>query len=87
MANVDFNVSRTFALTERFKLQFRADAANLSNTPHFALPGTNVSNLVLNPDGSVKSLGGFAQITAVQDVNGRSGVDERQVTFMLRLSF
>jgi len=33
--NLDFSLFRTFKLTERFGLQFRAEAFNLSNTPHF----------------------------------------------------
>jgi len=36
--NFDFNLFRTFKLTERFNLQFRADAANLFNAPHFNNP-------------------------------------------------
>ena len=40
-------------------MQFRAEAFNMTNTPHFANPsgnGTNVSQLQLNNDGSVRNL-------------------------------
>jgi hypothetical protein len=39
------NVSlfRTFPITERLNLQFRAESYNLSNTPHFAAPNANLS--------------------------------------------
>ena len=38
-------------------MQFRAEALNLTNTPHFSNPGASVSSLSLNPDGTVKSSG------------------------------
>ena len=56
------------------------------DTPHFSNPGANVSNLVLNSDGSVKNLAGFAQVTSVTN-NGRDGIDQRQFLLMLRVSF
>ena len=84
--NVDFGVSRVFRLNERASLQFRAESFNFTNTPHFANPGGNVSNLVLNSDGSVKNLAGFAQVTAIA-TNARDGIDERQFRFTLRISF
>jgi len=42
--NLNLSVYRTFSLSERFKLQFRAESDNLSNTPHFAAPNANVSS-------------------------------------------
>jgi hypothetical protein len=32
-------------VTERTTVEFRAEAFNFSNTPHFAQPGSNVSNM------------------------------------------
>jgi hypothetical protein len=74
------SIFRTFPLTERFKLQFRAEAFNISNTPHFNNPATNVSNLRLNSDGSISNLGNFMSITSAV-------ADERNFRFGLRLSF
>ena len=54
--NLDFGIFRRFAIGERH-LEFRAQAFNATNTPHFGNPGANVSNMVLNPDGSIRSLG------------------------------
>ena len=86
LANWDFGLFREFTATERVRVQFRMEAFNFSNTPHFANPGGNVSNLSLNQDGSVRDLGGFSVITGVTSL-AREGVDERQFRFGLRLSF
>ncbi|MFN7919804.1 MAG: TonB-dependent receptor [Bryobacteraceae bacterium] len=86
LVNLDAGVFRDFRVTERFKLQFRAEAFNLSNTPHFATPGTNVSSMQLNPDGSLRNLNGYTVINGVQNT-GREGVDERMVRFALKFSF
>jgi len=53
--NMDFSLFRTFNLTERFNLQFRTDAANLFNAPHFN-----------NPTGS-RSSGNFLVITSAKN--------------------
>jgi hypothetical protein len=42
--NLDAGVFRTFPLYERLTMTFRAEAFNLSNTPHFSAPNANVSN-------------------------------------------
>ncbi len=42
--NMDFSLFRTFKLTERFRMQFRAEAFNLSNTPHFSNPDSDVNS-------------------------------------------
>ena len=86
LVNLDSRIFRTFKFTERFSVQFKAEAFNLTNTPHFAGPGANVSSLQKNADGSIRSLNGFTVINAVQN-NGREGVDERMFRFALRVSF
>ena len=63
-ANLDFSVQRQFSVRDRLTLQFRAEVFNLTNTPHFANPARNVSNLQLNADGTIRNLGGFSSITA-----------------------
>src|SRR5690349_3543481 len=83
--NTDFSLSRDFRFTERVLLQFRFDTFNFSNTPHFGLPNTNVSNMSLNPDGSIRNLGGYTSITTIQNL-GRD-YDERHIQFDLRLRF
>ncbi len=85
-ANLDMGLFREFKFGERVGLQFRAEAFNFTNTPHFANPGSNVSNLQLNADGSIRSLGGFSEITSVTSL-GRDGIDEQAFRFGLRISF
>lgn len=85
LGNLDASLFRDFRLTERFKLQFRAEAMNATNTPHFANPGTNVSNMTRNLDGSL-NLNGYTEIRSVTSV-GREGVGERFLRFGLRISF
>jgi hypothetical protein len=44
LSNYDFSVFRNFDITERYKLEFRSEFYNLTNTPHFANPNGNVSS-------------------------------------------
>jgi len=44
VVNMDMSLFRTFKLTEKFNLQFRAEAFNLSNTPHFSNPNGNANS-------------------------------------------
>jgi hypothetical protein len=80
LVSVDGNLFRSFRLGEKWTMQFRAEAFNISNTPHFNNPAANVSNMTLNPDGTVRSLGGFTVISSARD-------DARQLRFALRVSF
>jgi hypothetical protein len=41
MFNLDASLFRDFRLTERFKLQIRAEGFSVTNTPHFNNPGTS----------------------------------------------
>jgi hypothetical protein len=43
VTNLDFSLAKRFALTERFNLQFRAEAFNASNTPAFGNPAANIN--------------------------------------------
>ncbi|MBL8177201.1 MAG: TonB-dependent receptor [Bryobacterales bacterium] len=86
VVNLDLSIFRNFDVSERIKVQLRAEAFNSTNTPHFGNPGTNVSNLQLNPDGSVRNLGGFTEITSLANT-GRDGIDERVFRLGLKISF
>jgi len=72
--NVDASVFRSFRVTERVNLQFRAEAFNLTNTPHFGAPVSDVANTR------------FMEITGVRGT-GREGIDERMFRFGLRVAF
>jgi len=55
MKTLDFSLFKDFKFTERWKLQFRAESFNLTNTPQFSGPDNNMS------DGS-----NFGRITGTQ---------------------
>jgi len=73
VANMDMSLFRTFKLNNQFNLQFRAEAFNVSNTPHFS-----------NPNGNVNS-SNFGKVLSTQTAYalGRS----REFRFGLRLGF
>ncbi len=74
MINADAGITRMFHIGEKYTLQFRTDAMNISNTPHFA-----------NPSGDISSAN-FGVVTGVQN-RGRGGNDQRLVRLGLRLGF
>ena len=80
--NTDFSLIKHIAITERTKLDFRAEFFNLWNHPHLYLPGSpGVSNM---QDASPFSTGtfGFANAT----VNQLAG-DSRVIQLALKLIF
>jgi hypothetical protein len=85
--NLDAGLVREFQFRERWRLQFRLDAFNATNTPHFSNPSANVSNMVLNPNGTIKSLGGYTTITSTNGGIGREGIDERMLRLGVRIRF
>ena len=42
--NLDFSVFKQFAITERYRVQFRAEFFNLFNHPQFDLPNTSIGS-------------------------------------------
>jgi hypothetical protein len=73
---LDFSVFKDFPVTERVKVQFRAESFNLFNTPQFNRPDNNLQNsTVLGGNGT------FGKVTSTA-----SGT-ERHVQFALRLEF
>ena len=73
--NLDASLSRLFRPREHISLEVRAEAFNLSNTPHWGNPGGNVSN------GAT-----YAQITATRNT-GRDAGDQRQFQLGVRVRF
>lgn len=69
---LDFSVFKDFAFTERWKLQFRTESFNLTNTPQYLVPDANLQDLASK---------NFGRITGTQPAS------ERHVQFALRLSF
>ncbi len=81
VASWDLGVFRQVMLARQMNLQVRLEAFNVTNRPRFSNPGGNVSNLRLNPDGTVNNLNGYAVITSTQDGS------ERQVRLGIRLGW
>jgi hypothetical protein len=75
IANADLAVSKYFSLTERIRMQFRANFANVFNHPNFALPAANIS--------APATVG---QITATTPPTFGT-VGPREIDFQLRLEF
>lgn len=71
--NLDFSVFRNFQIREKIRLQFRAEAFNISNTPAFFLPAANSPELTIGNS----SFGLLAASAAVA----------RQVQFGMKLYF
>jgi len=68
-SNIDLALFKNFSLTEQVKTQFRVQAYNLTNTPHFANPDSNLSH------------GTFGQINSVQPNSWRQVELGLRVTF------
>jgi len=78
-ANWDLGIFRSISVGGRRALELRFEAFNVLNTGHFNNPGANVSNLRLNPDGTVQDLNGFAEVT--------SAYEERVMRLGVRFAF
>jgi len=74
LINMDIGVFRKFQPTERFSIQFRGEIFNVSNTPHFRNPNSNIAS------------SGFGVVTDVANT-GREGLDQRVFRMGLRLAF
>jgi hypothetical protein len=73
VTNLDFSMFKNFVLAERFRIQFRAEAFNFSNTPAFSLPGATNSALTIGN-------ANFGRLTS-------SSATGRQLQLGLKLSF
>ncbi|MSV27908.1 MAG: TonB-dependent receptor [Bryobacterales bacterium] len=75
LINADLGLARNFSLTERWKMAFRAEAFNFTNTPKFGNPSANAS------------AGGFMTVTSALSNSGAVEGGERAIRFNLRFSF
>jgi hypothetical protein len=44
LTNIDFSLFKNFDVTERWKVEFRAESFNMFNTPQFSAPNTSVTS-------------------------------------------
>jgi hypothetical protein len=73
--NLDLSVGKLFSITERQKVQFRAEFFNVFNHPYFTFPNSNVSSP------------GFGTITSTAAVENGSAGSNRVIQFALKYIF
>jgi hypothetical protein len=81
--NLDFSVFKDIAVTERYRLQFRTEAFNLTNTPTFNLPSPTNQTLTCRgaPGSACNSTNSqFGKLSGAQSVG-------RQIQFGLKFLF
>ena len=82
--SVDFSIFKDFQVNERYKLSFRAEAFNVSNTANFSLPNFSISGWTVSrqPQGIPTQAGAFGQITSTN-----IGFTPRVMQMALKLTF
>lgn len=83
--SLDFSIFKDFRFTERMILQFRGEAINITNTPVYNLPDSNLSDAKIpaaaNGASAINGNGNFGRIL------GANVGTERHVQFQLRFTF
>jgi hypothetical protein len=80
---LDFSLFKQFAVTEKFRLEFRSEFFNLTNHPNFSNPGLSGNGVVAAPGSLDYTSGSFGKITSTRD--GQN--DQREIQFALKLYF
>src|SRR5208337_2560899 len=80
---LDFSAFKDFPITERVKLQFRAEIFNIFNHPAFNAPGFGGNGVVAIPNSGTYSSSNFGEIGSTRD----SPYDPRQIQFALKLYY
>lgn len=75
--SLNTGLSRTIAIHDRYKFRLKADAFNLTNTPAFGTPASNVSTVTTT--GGTTNLNGFGIIS--------TATNQRQLNLSARFSF
>ncbi len=82
IAQLDMGLFRRFDVG-RTNVQLRIEGWNVTNRPQFNNPGSTRSSLQLNPDGSIRNLNGYTEITGTRNTK----TSERQFRLGLRIGF
>jgi hypothetical protein len=81
---MDFSAFKTFPVTEKTRLEFRAEIFNLTNHPNFSPPGFSGNGVVAAPGSlNYESPTTFGVITSTRD--GLN--DQREIQFALKFYF
>jgi Carboxypeptidase regulatory-like domain len=80
---LDFSLFKQFAITERFRLEFRSEFFNLTNHPNFSNPGFAGNGVVAAPGSLDYTNSNFGKITSTRD--GQN--DQREIQFALKLYY
>jgi hypothetical protein len=80
---LDFSTFKDFPLTERVKLQFRAEIFNIFNHPAFNAPGFGGNGVVAISNSLNYNNSNFGEIGSTRD----SPYDPRQIQFALKLYY
>ena len=83
VAQWDAGLFRRISFGNGKTLQLRIEGFNITNRPQFSNPGANRSNLRLNPDGTIRDLNGYTEITSTT----AGSKSERQVRLGIRFVF
>jgi hypothetical protein len=81
----NLSVSKDFPIHEQLKLNFRAEAYNISNTPNYSSPALNIGGWSANPDDP--NLPNAGPDRGFGSNNGGVVGNPRQMEFTLRLQF
>lgn len=98
LSDVDVALMKSFQLSEKFRIQFRAEAFNVLNHPNFALPGNSLFNSITNANPVTGATPCTSTATVTCTVrsfvrNSNAGVitstatDNREMQFTLKLIF
>jgi len=80
---LDFSTFKDFQLTERFRLQFRAEFFNIFNHPNFNAPGFGGNGVVAVSNSLHYNNPNFGEIGSTRD----APYDPRQIQFALKLYY
>jgi hypothetical protein len=81
---LDLSIFKDFRIAERMKLQFRAEAVNVANTPQFSSPDASLGDAKLAASGTLPAVNGNGNFGKVLGANVGT---ERHIQFQLRLQF
>jgi hypothetical protein len=81
---LDLSVFKDFTFAEKYRLSFRAEAYNITNTANFALANSNIASWTVkrDPAGIPTNGGAFGQITSTN-----IGFTPRVMQLALRMTF